>query len=185
MTTDDDDITPGSNALPDAFDEAFAQAIARGQNKLEAFRDAYPDADDGLGEDNSSVRSRAHRKAKRPEIAERITYLKEERARTATEALPERWDAAALASVAAEATEALTAALRACEADPNVPESARSSVRREAVRHAGRVHRAGAARPDVVLGDKGLTSSMLAEALDRLHLCQCHLHDYEELDAPT
>lgn len=183
MTTDDD-IIPGSLELP-AFDEAFAQAVARGQDKLSAFRDAYPDADDGLGEDNSSVRSRAHRRAKRKEIADRIAYHKEERARTATEALPERWDAHALGEVAREATEALTAALRACESDPNVPESARSSVRREAVRHAGRVHRAGAARPDVVLGDKGLTSSMLAEALERLHLCTCGHEDLEDLENPA
>lgn len=182
MTTDDEIIT-GSLELP-AFDEAFAQGIARGQNKLDALRDAYPDAEDGLGdEENSSLRSRAHRKAKRREIVERIIYLKEERAAAATKkALPERWDAHALGEVAREATKALTAALRACEQDPNIPESARSAVRREAVRHAGRVHRAGASRPDVVPGDKGLTSGMLAEALERLHLCTCDHEDLEKLE---
>ncbi len=185
MTTNDD-IIPGSQELPNAYDEAFAQAIARGQDKLSAFLNAYPDAEDGLGDaDNSSIRSRAHRKAKRPEIADRIPYLRAERDRAAMEALPERWNARALDEVAREATEALTAALRACEADQGVPESARSSVRREAVRHAGRVHRAGAARPNVVLSDKGSTSSMLAEALERLYLCTCGLEGYEELDSPA
>lgn len=181
-----DDIIPGSQGLLNEYDEALAHAIARGQDKLSAFRNSYPDAEDGLGNaDNSSIRSRAHRKAKRPEIADRITYLKAERDSTATEALPERWNARALGEVAREATEALTAALRGCEADQGVPESARSSVRREAVRHAGRVHRAGATRPNVVLGDKGLTSSILAEALERLHLCTCGLEAYEELDSPA
>jgi len=184
MTTDEI-ILPGSLELLDAFGEAFAQAVARGMKMVDAYRDVYPDAEDGVGEDNSSVRSRAHRKAKRREVADRIEYLKAERDAAATQALPERWDAYALGEVAREATEALTAALRACESDPNVPESARSSVRREAVRHAGRVHRAGAARPDAVLGDRGLTSSMLAGALERMHLCQCQLEDYEELENPA
>lgn len=184
MTTDDD-ILPGSLELPDAFDEAFAQSVARGMKMLDAFRDVYPDADDGVGENNSSVRSRAHRKAKRPEVADRIAYLKAERDAAATQALPERWNAYALAEVAAEATYALQQALRACEQDPNVPESARSSVRREAVRHAGRVHRAGASRPDAVLGDRGLTSSMLAEAIQRMPLCTCTLEDLEELENPA
>lgn len=185
MSIDIDDIISGSLPLRDEMDEAFCQAIVRGQNKVAAYKDAYPDAEDGVGDGTSSVRSRAHRTAKRQEIADRIEFLRAERATAATESLPERWDAYALGEVAREATEALTAALRACEADPNVPESARSSVRREAVRHAGRVHRAGASRPDVVLGDKGLTSSMLADALQRMHLCQCQIEDYEELENPA
>lgn len=127
----------------------------------------------------------AHRRAKRTEIAHRIEYLREERSLATTAELPGRWDAHALREVAREATAALTAALRACESDPNVPESARSSVRREAVRHAGRVHRAGASRPDVAQSDKGRTSSMLTAALERLHLCNCDSTDHEEPENPA
>lgn len=172
MTTED--IIEGSLPLGDVRHEAFAQAVARGADKVAAFRDSHDDADDGIAEGSSSIRSRSHRLAKRVAVAARILFLKAERDAAASESLPQRWDTRALGIVAREATEALTAAFRACEADPSVPESARSAIRREAVRHAGRVHRAGATKQDRAdLPASGETSKMLAQAVTNLRLCTC------------
>lgn len=178
-----DDITRGSIPLPDQQAEAFATRVAAGQKKTQVYRETHGD----LAQDGDlvavSVRSRAHRLSQRPAIAERIAYLKSERAQRVAGALPERWTGSALSEVAREATFALTAALRAAESDPNVPESARSAIRREAVRHAGRVHRAGAAKAALPETAGRSALQTLALALSRLRLCGCTL-DRAELEAP-
>ncbi|MFC4733921.1 hypothetical protein [Salipiger abyssi] len=169
-----DEIVSGSVELGDAQRESFATKVARGVQKLRAYKEAFGDmAEDGdLAE--VSVRSRATRLSQVSEVRDRIHFLRRERDESAAESLPDRWDARSLADVAVEATHALRDALRVCEADPSVPESARSAIRREAVRHAGRVHRAGAREHDHTLPRDGKVSAALAETLrDRLTLCTC------------
>lgn len=169
----DDEIVTGSLTLS-AKEEQFARMISSGTNKVAAFKSSFPGAEEGIEAGTSSLRSRAHRLAKNSGIAARIHYLRQERERCASKALPERWTAVELSNVAKEATQALTAALRACEADASVPEAARAAVRREAVRHAGRVARAGAAAHHEYHPDFGTDlSSSLADALGRLQLCAC------------
>lgn len=168
MTTDDE-IEEGSLPLRDALDEAFAQAVARGQAKLEAFREAYPTADDGVAEDTSSVRSRAHRQAAKFDA--RIQFLRAERAAQFDDA-PEQLDARAVGALMDEAVAALQTCLIAAEA-AHVPASELSNIRSQIVVVAGYSERLNVQRDERPYEPLGAVNSLLADGLARLHLCTC------------
>lgn len=167
--TIDDEIVEGSLSLHDELDEAFAQAVARGQAKLEAFREVYPAADDGVTEDTSSVRSRAHRQAAK--FAQRIQFLRAERAAQFDDA-PEQLDERAVGSLMDEAVAALRTCLIAAEA-AHAPASELSGIRSQIVVVAGYSERLNVQRDNHPIEPLGKVSSLLADGLARLQLCAC------------
>ena len=163
------EIAEGSLPLRDELDEAFAQAVARGQAKLEAFWEVYPAADDGVTEDTSSVRSRAHRQAAK--LTPRIQFLRAERAAQFDDA-PERLDEKAVGALMDEAVAALRTCLIAAEA-AHAPASELSNIRTQIVVVAGYSERLNVQRDERPIERPGKADSMLAAGLARLHLCTC------------
>lgn len=151
---------------PEPETEEFCQDLAAGVAASEAYLASFAGALEGIDAESSSVRARAHRLSKRPDVEARVLYLRKER-RAPVEALSE----ADLHRLMAEVTDTLADAHRAAE-EAGAPSQHLSALRKEITRHVGR---SGRMRPQVeVPHDASRSKAALLAMLDLVPLCRCH-----------
>lgn len=145
--------------------EAFCQDLAAGRAATDSFVRHFDSALDGIDTDASSVRARAHRLSRRPDVEQRTIQIRKQRGRP-VEAISE----VDLHRLMVEVTNTLAAAHGAAHDAGAAPQQL-SALRKEITRHVGR---AGRMRPRIdAPHDAAVATAGLLEVLANLPLCEC------------
>ena len=151
---------------PEPEVEEFCHDLAAGVAASEAFLASFAGALDAIDAESSSVRARAHRLSKRPDVEARVLHLRKER-RAPVEALSE----ADLHRLMGEVTDTLAEAHSAAQ-EAGAPSQHLSALRKEITRHVGR---SGRMRPQVeVPHDASRSKAALLAMMNMVPLCRCH-----------
>ena len=157
----------GTTPHPDPKRERFAQLVARGTTRAEAYRQAIARGDVG----ENTARSNGLKIYRQPAVAARIenvrTVLTAERK---VEDTP--LDRADLLDLMRHVTDSYQTAITALEALGGNPATV-SRLRSDLVLHVGRLHRLS---PPKMERPTGGHDRMIEDGLDRLHLCACQRH---------
>jgi len=150
---------------PEPEVEEFCQDVAAGVAASEAYLLSFETALDGIDAESSSVRARAHRLSKRPDVDARVLHLRKSR-----RARVEPLSGADLHRLMSEVTDTLAEAHRAAE-EAGAPSQHLSALRKEITRHVGR---SGRMRPPATIPlDGSRAKAGLATLLEALPLCSC------------
>lgn len=151
---------------PEPDVEEFCKDVATGLAASDSFILHFEGALEGIDPDSSSVRARAHRLQRRPDVEARVLAIRKAR-RKPVEALSE----ADLSRLMAEVTDTLSEAHAAAE-EAGAPAQNLSALRKEITRHVGRASRM---RPQTsVPFDASGVNRSLVELLGAVSLCNCH-----------
>lgn len=162
---------------PEPAVEEFCTDLATGLGATDSYILHFEDALKGIDPDSSSVRARAHRLQRRPDVEARILHIRKAR-RKPVEAISE----ADLSRLMVEVTDTLSEAHRSAE-EAGADASALAALRKSITTHVGR---AGRMRPQqAVPFDASTVNRSLVELLGAVPLCTCHENPHHRVCEAT